>query len=71
MEVTIKIPDMTCDHCKITIEKALRDVSGVAQVQVTLREHRVKVSGDTEVNQIISAIQSAGYTTEEILDLKP
>jgi len=71
MEVTIKVPDMTCDHCKMTIEKVLRDVSGVSEVQVTLQEHRVRISGNAEINRIINAIQSAGYTAEEILDLKP
>ena len=71
MEVTIRVPDMTCDHCKMTIEKALQGVKGVSKVQITLSEHRVQVSGKSEVNQIIQAIQSAGYTAEEIVDLKP
>ncbi|UCF63558.1 MAG: heavy-metal-associated domain-containing protein [bacterium] len=71
MEVTIKVPDMTCDHCKMTIDKALKGVAGVTEVQVLLTEHWVKVSGKSEVNRVIQAIQSAGYTAEEIVNLKP
>ena len=71
MKVVIRVPDMTCDHCRMTIEKALRGVEGVSEVQITLPEHRVEVSGKSEVHRIIQAIQSAGYTPEEIVDLKP
>ncbi len=71
MEVTIRVPDMTCDHCKMTIEKALKGVAGVTEVQVLLPEHWVRVSGNSEVNRVIQAIKSAGYTAEEIVNIKP
>ena len=71
MKLTIKVPDMTCDHCKMTIEKSLRELSQVTEVQVDLLEKTVEISGDTEVNQIISAIRSAGYTAEEVRNIKP
>ncbi len=71
MKITIKVPDMTCDHCKMTIEKSLRELSEVQEVQVDLPQKIVKISGNTEVNQVINAIRSVGYTPGEIQDIKP
>ncbi len=71
MKITIKVPDMTCDHCKMTIEKSLRELSEVQEVQVDLPKKIVKISGNTEVNQVINAIRSVGYTPGEIQDIKP
>lgn len=71
MKITIEVPDMTCDHCKMTIEKSLRELSEVQEVQVDLPKKIVKISGNTEVNQVINAIRSVGYTPGEIQDIKP
>ncbi len=71
MKITIKVPDMTCDHCKMTIEKSLRELSEVQEVQVDLPQKIVKISGNTEVNQVINTIRSVGYTPGEIQDIKP
>lgn len=70
MKITIKVPDMTCDHCKMTIEKSLRELSEIQEVQVDLPQKIVKISGNTEVNQVINAIRSVGYTPGEIQDIK-
>ena len=71
MEVTLKVPDMTCDHCKMTIEKALTLVSGVDQVRIKLPEKVVNVSGKIEVNSVVDAIRKAGYNADEIIGIKP
>jgi copper chaperone len=71
MKLTIKIPDMTCDHCKMAIEKALKNVAGVEEVRVNLTEKLAQVSGNTEVNPIVHAIRSAGYAAAEIMSLEP
>ena len=71
MTIKIKIPDMSCDHCKKSIENAFRIVAGVDEVQINLQEKYAQVSGSIEVNQVIDAIRSAGYTAAEILSLKP
>lgn len=70
MRVTIKIPDMTCDHCKMTIEKALKVISGLEDVQVDLKDKNVQVSGNIQVNQVVDAIRTAGYTAGEIQSIK-
>lgn len=70
MKVTIKVPDITCDHCKMTIEKALQNLSETVEVEVDLPKKTVIVSGSAEVSEIINVIRLAGYTAGEIQSIK-
>jgi copper chaperone CopZ len=70
MKVIIKIPDLTCENCKITIENTLKTLSDVDEFQVDLSGKQVQISGSFEVSQIIESIRSAGYHPAEILSLK-
>lgn len=70
MKITIKVSDMTCNHCKMTIEKALQTLSGTEEVKVDLLKKTVTVSGHADISEIINVIRSAGYTAGEIQSVK-
>lgn len=44
-ETVLKIEGMTCMHCKMNVEKALRGVAGVTNAQVDLGKNEAVVSG--------------------------
>ena len=67
MTVSINVSDMTCDHCKMTIEKAIHDVLQVRNVIVDLDNHMVNIEGDMAVDQIVQAIKDAGYTPGDVI----
>ena len=69
MTVSIKVSDMTCDHCKMTIEKAVNEVLQVRNVTVDLDNHLVNIEGDMAVDQIVQAIKDAGYTPSDVLPI--
>jgi len=69
MTVSIKVSDMTCDHCKMTIEKAVNEVLQVRNVTVDLDNHLVNIEGDIAVDQIVQAIKDAGYTPSDVLPI--
>jgi copper chaperone CopZ len=52
---------MRCNHCKANVEKALQAVAGVEQVQVSLENKTVTVTGNTSPNEITQAIESLGF----------
>lgn len=57
------VPDMTCGHCASTITKALKAEDPNAKVEVSLREHLVKVeSASLSQEEIAQHIAEAGYT---------
>ena len=55
------VPDISCDHCKRTIEEAVSAVSEVDSVVVTVDRRVVEVAGGASDDAVITAIQLAGY----------
>lgn len=58
----ITVPDMSCDHCKRTLDTAIRGVAGVNNVNIDLKTKLIEVVGPAEQTSIFSAINNAGYT---------
>ena len=61
---TLKVPEMSCGHCKATIEDELSKLSGVEYSNANLEEGTVKVSyeeGRVSEEQLKGAIEDAGY----------
>jgi Cu+-exporting ATPase len=65
MEVVIKVEGMTCNHCKMAVEKAAGSVDSVNNPEVNLevKELKFSFSGDEAaiVNSVKSAVKEAGY----------
>ncbi len=62
----LKITNMTCGSCVSRIEKALRVLPGVTHAEVNFADHSAIIKGDTPLNQLISAIEKAGYRAAEL-----
>lgn len=60
-QILLKVKNMSCNHCKNTVEKAVRSVSGVESVEVSLEQGQVVVKGSAPRDQLIKAIEEAGY----------
>ena len=64
MEKTISIEGMMCNHCKISVEKALSGIEGVSGVAVSLEKNNAVVSLSQEVADDVfyEAIEGAGFS---------
>jgi copper chaperone len=65
IDTTIKVPDMSCGHCKATIERELNEFSGVESSFADLEKGAVAVRHDenrVSPEQLKGAIEEAGYT---------
>ncbi len=67
--ITITIEGMTCNHCKMAVEKAIESVEGVSDVAVDLEKgtaevaiHEKENTGGAIKEQIFQAVKDAGYT---------
>jgi copper chaperone len=61
---TLSVPDMTCGHCRSSIEGALGGINGVQSVAVDLDNKRVQIDYDaskTNVATLISAVEGQGF----------
>jgi len=61
--ITLSVPEISCDHCKNSIEGAVGELAGVDRVEVTIDAKTVDVSFDspTDVDAVVAAIEGQGY----------
>lgn len=61
MQTTLKITGMTCGHCVAAVSKALQEVPGVEQADVSLEQQRAVVTGNAEPEALVAAVKEEGY----------
>jgi copper chaperone len=62
--MTIRVPEIHCDHCKHSIEGALAPLPGVASAWVDVDARTVTVEVDETVidrGRLVAAIEDQGY----------
>ena len=59
--LVLQVEGMRCNHCKANVEKALQAVVGVEQVQVSLENKTVTITGNTSLTEITHSIESLGF----------
>ena len=57
---TYSVPEISCGHCKSTIEGAVRGLGGVKSVEVDVDAKTVTVDGG-DGDAVVTAIEDAGY----------
>jgi copper chaperone CopZ len=65
---TVKILNISCDHCASTIKRELAGVRGVSLVEVDLRTREVSVEWDTPARweDIRQLLHDINYPPEEL-----
>ena len=58
---SFNIPDMTCGHCKETVEGAILELDSTAKISVDLDTHNVDVETQAASGAIVNALKIAGY----------
>ncbi|MFB3884005.1 MAG: heavy-metal-associated domain-containing protein [Thermodesulfobacteriota bacterium] len=63
MATVLKVKGMSCQHCVMSVTKALSQLQGIKDIQVDLATGEVRFDNFKEVasNRIEKAIQDAGY----------
>jgi copper chaperone len=63
-QITLNVPDISCNHCKMSIEGAVNELGGVDAANVDVAARTVDVSYDTDSmnrDAIVTAIEEQGY----------
>ena len=64
-EITLSVPDVSCEHCVKTINGALGEVAGVSNVSVSIPAKTVHFAYDPAqitMEKIEEVLDEAGYT---------
>ncbi|HJW76428.1 MAG TPA: heavy-metal-associated domain-containing protein [Thermoleophilia bacterium] len=62
--VVLNVPAISCPHCKMAIEGAVRDMEGVLSVSVEVPDKTVSLEFDADrvdLEEIKGAIEEEGY----------
>lgn len=61
---TLSVPEISCGHCKSSIEDAVSPLDGVDKVEVHIEARTVDLDydgSDATLNAIVAAIEEQGY----------
>ncbi len=58
---TYSIPDMSCGHCKATVEKTIRALDPAATLTFDMPARTVAVQTDSDEQTLKGALNDAGY----------
>ena len=61
---TITVEGMTCGGCEQNVEDALRNVEGVTDAKADRESERATVEGEADTNDLVSAVEEAGYDAQ-------
>ena len=62
---TVSIKGMSCPHCVASTKKALEEIDGVSNVEVSLEKNEASYDGDVDAAIVKEAILKIGF---EIID---
>ena len=63
-QVTLSVPDISCGHCKASIEGAVAPLDGVEAATVAIDDRNVAIEYDgseATMEAIVTAIDEQGY----------
>ena len=65
---TIINEGMQCNHCKMSVEKALNSMEEISKVEVNLSDKSatIELAKDIDDNKLRAAIEELGFTVKEI-----
>ncbi len=57
--ILLSVPDMTCGHCKASVEAALAPLA--PQVVVDLAKRQIAVTGSDDAAGLLRALEAVGF----------
>ena len=67
METEIKVEGMHCPHCAARVKKASESIADVTNAEVNLEAGKAVIThNNAEINKVIKAINSIGFSASEI-----
>jgi copper chaperone len=64
MQIELKIDGMTCNGCQAGVTKILKAQKDVTAATVDLASGRAVIEGNVDPQQLIQAVEAAGYEAQ-------
>ena len=66
-ETTLGVLGMSCEHCQKRVEKGIKKLAGINDIQVNLKKEQITVTYNSDLvdeTKIKEAVKKAGYQPE-------
>lgn len=63
--LTLHVKGMSCNHCRASVEKAIRNCAGVSDLQVDLTTGIATIQGQPDIKALKKAIEELGFEVSE------
>jgi copper chaperone len=60
-EIILQVEGMSCGHCKMSVENALKAVAGVTSASVDLEKKQALVTGTADRAALVKAVEDVGF----------
>lgn len=57
----LNVPDMSCGHCRASIEKAVTGADPVADLDFDMEKRTVEIETDIGLEALLALLKDAGY----------
>jgi copper chaperone len=64
----LDVQGMSCDHCINAVTRAVKAIDAQARVDVDLARGRVRVEGSRAADELVKALDEAGYPAARASD---
>lgn len=66
-QTTLSVPDIHCNHCKMSLEGALGQVAGVKEATVDVPSATIAVTYDAPATEadLVAAVEGQGYEVKQ------
>lgn len=55
------VPDMSCGHCRATIEKAIEEADPMAELTFDMEARQVEIESELDAEALKALLAEAGY----------
>jgi copper chaperone len=66
MKYTFNVPDMSCNHCKMRIEKTMNESGGVKALNIDLETKKITLESDLPEKDLVKLFDDAGYDAHAV-----
>lgn len=61
MSIKFHVPDMSCGHCKASIEKAVEGTDPLAELTFNMDTRHVEIDSDIDTDALFKLLKDAGF----------
>ncbi len=59
MRYILRVPSISCDHCRMRISKALEDL-GIKEYEISVEKKRIELNAG-DIDEVLRRLEDVGY----------